>query len=186
MNLLDVINSRHSVRQYTGREVDRTAIEQLLQAAVQAPSAMNLQPWAFGVMQGAGVLRDYANKARLHLLGMRNEWPWLTGYLPTLENPDYNMFYGAPALVIIYAKPSGPFPAQDCCLAAENLMLAARDMGLGTCWIGFAVPYFNLPAVKEELGVPEDVLVVAPLIVGYPEGECNPPEKNPPEILFWK
>ncbi len=185
MKLMDAIYTRHSVRSYAETPVERTAIEQLLQAAVQAPSAMNSQPWAFGVIQGAERLRDYSRRAKDHLLSMREQLPWLAGYLPILENPDYNLFYGAPALVVIYARPEGPAPQGDCCLAAENVMLAACDMGLGTCWIGFAGLYFNLDEVKQALGVPVDYTAIAPLIVGYPQGDIDAAEKKPPEMLFW-
>lgn len=116
---------------------------------------------------------------------MREQLPWLAGYLPMLENPDYSLFYGAPALVIIYARPEGPVPQGDCCLAAENFMLAAWDMGLGTCWIGFAGLYFNLAETKKALGVPEDYAAVAQLIVGHPQGEIPAAEKNAPQMLFW-
>ena len=184
MNLMNVIYARHSVRSYAETPVERAVIEQLLQAAVQAPSAMNLQPWAFGVIQGAELLHAYSRRAKDHLLSMREQLPWLAGYIPMLENPDYNLFYGAPALVVIYARPETT-PQGDCCLAAENLMLAAWDMGLGTCWIGFAGLYFNLAEVKQALEVPADYVAVAPLIVGHPHGDIPAAEKNPPQILFW-
>ncbi len=186
MNLMEAIYARRSVRSYAATTVDRRTIEQLLQAAVQAPSAMNLQPWAFGVIQGTEKLQAYSEQAKSHLLSKREQFPWLSGYLPMLENPDYHLFYGAPALVIIYAKPTGPQPQGDCCLAAENIMLAACDMGLATCWIGFANLYFNEDAVKSTLGVPADFKAVAQLIVGYAQGDIPAVEKNPPEILFWE
>jgi nitroreductase len=58
-----------------------------------------------------------------------------------------------------------PQAAEDCWLAAENLMLAARDEGLGTCWIGLSRAWFNLPSTKCELSLPEQYEVVAPIIL---------------------
>lgn len=186
MNMREVIYARHSVRQYTETTVDRATIEQLLHTAVQAPSAMNTQPWAFGVIQGAEVLRRFSDRAKSYLLSLLDQRPWVRGYQPMLENPDFNMFYNAPALVVIYARPVGPEPEQNCCLAAENLMLAACELGLGTCWIGFATAYFNRPDIKDDLGVPAECTAVAQIIVGYPAGDIPPVEKNPPQILFWQ
>lgn len=85
-------------------------------------------------------------------------------------NPEFCVFYDAGTLIVICAKPMGPFAVADCWLAAENLMLAACAMGLGTCCIGSAVPALNTVDAKAELGIPLDVTAVAPIIVGVPSG----------------
>jgi len=85
-----------------------------------------------------------------------------------LEDPQFALFYDAPALVVVLAKSAATQSAEDCCLAAENLMLAARSEGLGSCWIGFARPWLDLPATKAELNLPEHYHLVAPIILGYP------------------
>jgi len=72
--------------------------------------------------------------------------------------------------------------AEDCCLAAENLMLAARDEGLGTCWIGFARPWLDLPSTKHEMGLPAGHHVVAPIVLGYPKAWPESHGRNPAEI----
>jgi len=143
-------------------------IERLICAATLAPSAMNLQPWAFAVLLDRKRIDEYADRARKWLLEN-----WLsTGHdgpaLEILEQPDFNIFYRAPALVIVLARSSSTQASEDCCLAAQNLMLAARDQGIGSCWIGFARPWLNLVATKHELGLPDDYQVVAPIILGYP------------------
>ena len=78
------------------------------------------------------------------------------------------MFYDAGTLIAIGAKPLGPFVVADCWLAAENLMLAACALGLGTCCIGAAVGALNSPDTKSELAIPSDVEIVAPIVVGMP------------------
>ena len=186
MDLTQLLSERRSVRKYLPTPVAREQIEQLIQAAVLAPSAMNSQPWAFGVVQDAAALRDLSTRAKADLLAKLPQYPALAHYREMLENPRYDLFYGAPALVVIFAKPAGPHGEGDCCLAAENLLLAAREMGLGTCWIGFATMYLNQPEVKAELGVPAEYTAVSPLIVGYPDGTMPPRERNAPEMLFWK
>lgn len=155
-------------------------------AATQAPSAMNSQPWAYAVIQDAAILKEYSDRSKQFLLNSLDRVPQLNKYKAAFENPDFNIFYNAQSLVIIFAKSEGLHNAEDCCLAAQNLMLTAHSLGLGTCWIGFARPFLNLSEVKEELGIPADYEAVAPIIVGYPQ--VNPPAvpKKSPEILFWK
>jgi len=184
MELMDAIMSRRSVRKYTSESVGREVVEKLIDAAIQAPSAMNSQNWAFGVIQGADKLKEYSDRTKKHLLAC--EYEWLAGYKEFLSNPDTNIFYNAPCMVVIYAGSSAPLADVNCCLAAENLMLSARDMGLGTCWIGFTGLLLNQPDVKKEMGVPDDYTAVAPIIIGHPSEEMPQPPRNAPEILFWK
>ncbi len=186
MELMEAINARRSVRAYKPDAVEREKIERLLDAAIKAPNGMNDQPWAFGIIQDAGRLRGYNEQVKSFLLSKVGEWPWLERFKEHLEDPDYSVFYNAPALVTIYGKNQSPMAQIDCTLAAENLMLAAADMGLGTCWIGFAAELMNSPEVKAELGAPEEYLAVAPIIVGYPDGDTPPRERNAPEIAYWR
>ena len=186
MELMEAINNRRSVRNYTNEKVANNIIEELLQAAVQAPSAMNTQPWAYAVIQDDILLKEYSTRTKQYLLNSIDKMPRLDKYKPMFENPDFNIFYNAGSLIIILAKAEGSHTAEDCCLAAQNLMLTAHSKGLGTCWIGFARFLLNLPDVQEEIGIPSGYTVVAPIIVGYPQG--NPPAvpKKAPVILFWK
>jgi nitroreductase len=69
--------------------------------------------------------------------------------------------------VIILAKSSGTQSAEDCCLAGENLMLAAWNEGLGSCWIGFGRPWLDLPDTKNVLKLPGHYHVVAPVVLGH-------------------
>lgn len=186
MELMEAIRARRSFRAYKTDPVSRETIELLLQAAVLAPSGMNQQPWAFGVVTDQTLLKSYSDRVKKMLLGKMTEWPWLERYRDLFTNPDYSVFYNAPALVVIYGLIQSPIAQTDCTLAAENLMLAAADVGLGTCWIGFATELLSSQEVKGSLGVPSEYSVVAPIIVGYPDGPPPDREKNPPEVLFWK
>ncbi len=186
MELMEAIHKRRSVRSYKPDQVSREQIDRLLDAAVHAPSGMNAQPWAFGIIQDKAQLDKINDRTKAFLLSKVEEWPWLAHYKQHFEDPEYNVFYHAPTLVTIYTKNPMPVAQIDCTLAAENLMLAAADMGLGTCWMGFAFFVMDAPEIKQDLGVPDGYTTVAPIIVGYPADEAPPREKNPPEIVYWK
>jgi nitroreductase len=169
MELIDVIRNRRAVRDFTDASIDRPTIERLIEAAILAPSAMNLQPWAFAVLLGRERIEGHAKRAKHWLLASLSQTSYDPSIRHMLEDPEYALFYHAPALVVILAKSSGTQSAEDCCLAGENLMLAARNEGLGSCWIGFARPWLDLPATKAELKLPDQYHVVAPIVLGYPK-----------------
>jgi nitroreductase len=168
MDLMDVIENRRAVRSFEDTSVEQEMIRSLLKAAIAAPSAMGLEPWAFGVCLDRKRIEDLANHARNWLLKHPGKVPAELPFRQMLGNPEFAIFHHAPALVIVLAKSSDSQSAEDCCLAAENLMLAARNEGLGTCWIGLSRPWLDLPATKLELGVPETYRVVAPIVLGHP------------------
>jgi len=187
MNVLDAIYSRRATRNYTDRPVPKDAIELLIKAAIHAPSAMNLQPWAFGVIHcNHQRLEDYSKRAKAFVVDTLEPGSPLYELRDSLLDPNFNLFYNAGTLIIIYAKPSGTDSAEDCCFAAENMMLAAAEMGLATCPIGLARPWLNLPETKQELGVPAGYTAVTPLILGYPNETPETPQRKVPEIVFWK
>lgn len=186
MNIAEAITTRRSVRNYTDQQIPRLHIQQLLSAAAQAPSAMNSQPWAFSVIQDKALLKSFSDLAKSHLLTLIEDLPALEKYRGALSSEAFNIFYNASTLLTIYARPLDPHPEIDCSLAAQNVMLLAHSLGLGSCWIGFAEPLLNLPAVKKELNIPEEYSAIAPLILGYPAVLTPALPKKEPEIIFWK
>ncbi|HBF33374.1 TPA: nitroreductase family protein [Candidatus Sumerlaeota bacterium] len=186
MELQQTIRIRRSIRSYTNKPIPQETIRTLLNAAVQAPSAMNSQPWAFAVIQNAAALKVLSDASKRYLVSSLTDASPLAKYRDLLSEPNFDVFYGASTLVLILAKPNNPRPLEDCQLAAENLMLAACDNGLGTCFIGFANIYLDTPAGKKEQGIPEDYQVAATIVVGEPKEPLAPMDKKPPEVVFWK
>ena len=195
LSALDVIFSRRSVRKYTSQRVDETTVRGLLDAAVQAPTALHEEPWAFVVIQDAALLKRYSDIAKGNWATEASGFGQLHRgvdaeaakvFAERFASPDFSIFYDATTLIAICARRTGPFVIADCWLAAENLMLAACALGLGTCCIGSAVPALNSPAVKTELGIPDDVEVVAPIIVGVPSAGAVEPSRQRPQVLAWR
>ena len=140
MQITDAIYKRRAVRSFQTAPVSEDLLMKLLNAAVQAPSAMNLQPWAFVILEGKDLLLEYSERAKRFLLGSMNPESPLHQYRDALADREFSIFYDAGMLVVFCARTSDPSAAEGCCLAAENFLLAALDFGLGTCRIGFARP----------------------------------------------
>lgn len=151
MDVFEAIKRRRSVRQYKNEFVEEEKLNRVLEAARLAPSAENRQPWRFIVVTDPKV------KKRLR------------------KSYDYEWFLSAPLIIIACALPREAWVRQDgeeywkvdVAIAVQNLILAATEEGLGTCWIGD----FNEKEAKKALGVPKDVRVVAMMPLGYPDEE---------------
>ena len=101
-----------------------------------------------------------------------------------LDDENYQIFYHAPALILISGTAPGQWVVEDCALAAENLMLAAYAEGLGSCWIGFAQGFLGTAQGKHALGLPTEWTPVAPIIVGHPKSAPAPVPRNEP-VIRW-
>jgi nitroreductase len=186
-DMFETILARRSVRAYAPDELDRNTVQALLEAAVRAPTAMHEEPWAFVVVQNKHVLKQVSDLAKpLFIERLHRSHPTGGHTLDTFSNPDFNIFHDANTLIVICAKPTGPFVEADCWLAAENLMLAACAIGLGSCVIGSSVTALNIPEMKAKLGIPAEFNAVAPIIVGVPSGETPATLRKKPLILAWK
>ena len=186
IGIAEAIFHRRAVRRYSDRDLDRETVEKLLVAAVQAPSAMNQQPWVFGVFHGRKRLLDYSERAKAYLVETYPTSFELHSRSELYENPAYDIFHGANTLIVIYATHGRLHPNEDCCLAAENLMLAAYGMGLGSCPIGYARPWLDLLETKRELNVPEHYSAVFPVVVGYPAEIPDPTPREEPNVVSWR
>ena len=183
MDLLEAIRKRRSVREYTSEPVDDAVLRELIEAAVQAPSAINQQPWTFVVVKDPARLAQISDKAKSHLLKASLRAP-AHPFREMLNDPDFDIFYDAPVLVVIAAADPTDWAVEDCALAAENLMLAAYAKDLGTCWIGFAQNWLATPEGKANLGIPATYAPIAPIVVGHPRRPPPPVPRKNPDILW--
>ena len=167
MDIYEAVRERTSVRAYKADPIEEDKLERILDAARLAPSGKNGQPWTFIVV------KDEEIRKKL---------------VPACKNQE---FVGQAPVVVVacgheeraYKKMGGYWNSMplDIGIAIEHLMLAAASEGLGTCWIGA----FFEEQVREILGVPESVKIVALTPVGYPSGEkTHRPRKSLDEIIM--
>jgi len=150
MEFLDVVNERRSIRHFKDTPVNQKDIEIILQAGIAAPSAGNVQPWRFVVVQ--------SEEARTRLASAL-EQRWAAA---------------APCIIIVCADPRPSrsrygdrgalfYSVQDTAAATQNMLLAAVDRGLASCWIGA----FDEEAIRASVGIKKPITPVAILPIGY-------------------
>jgi nitroreductase len=169
MDLDQAIHARRAVREYTAEPVDEATLRRLIDAAVLAPSAVNEQPWLFSIVRDKAVLASISNAAKAHILATPPVDVPPHHFHELLDDPNFDILYRAPALIVIASATRGQWAVENCSLAAENLMLEARAADLGTCWIGFAQVWLGTAEGKATIGLPHDCLPVAPIIIGHPK-----------------
>lgn len=183
METLDAIKTRTSVRAYREDRPQREILEALIEAASHAPTTANRQAWTFTVISDRILLDRFSSEAKKY---MTLEHPLdLPAYLyDKLQDPDFHIFYHAPVLIVLSGDGRLPWMAEDCALAAQNLMLAAHEAGLGTCWIGLVQPYLATEAGRTALGLRPKMHPFAPLAIGYPSIQTSPTSRRK-VIIDW-
>lgn len=166
---LENIMTRTSVRQYLpGKTISSDTIETLLRAAMAAPTAVNRQPWQFIVVDNRESLDSLA-KALPHAKMLEH------ASIAIVPCGDLDKaFEGEPSYWI-----------QDVSAATENLLLAAHSLGLGAVWTGVYPTKERVTAVSQQLGLPSNVIPLAVVPVGYPDGEQQPKDKWNPEAVHF-
>ncbi|NLY88194.1 MAG: nitroreductase [Firmicutes bacterium] len=168
MSFLELTKKRYSVRKYKDKPVEKEKILQVLEAARNAPSACNYQPWHFIV------LNDEIIKTKV------------------AETYPKDWFKKAPVVIVACGDHSVSWKRADgkdhcdvdLAIAIDHMTLAAADLGLGTCWICA----FDAKSCHEILELPENLEVIALLPLGYPDDETIPDKKRKSldEIVTWK
>jgi nitroreductase len=164
MDVIDAIHSRRSVRAYEAREPDRTLLEAVIWDAAQAPppARANLPSWLFAVVVGQAKLAALGERAKQHA---REHRP--PGKGAWVDDPNFKIFWDAPALIVIGIPADHPDAAFDCHRAGQNLMLSAHARGLGTCWVGSPMGWLKTLEGKTAVGIPSDYEAIAPICIGY-------------------
>ena len=177
-DIFETIMHRRSIRRFEPKQIEETALQQILQAGLYAPSAGGRQGVIFAVCQ------DGAVNERLGKIKRANSNPRMataTSFV-SLEQPSIaddpkltNAFYYAPTVITMFAPKNFLFAVDDCAVAAENMMLAADAHGIGSCYIGqgwtaFADPYGQ--EILQQWNIPADHYAVMQLLLGYSR-ECD-------------
>ena len=184
MELTVAIEERRAVRQFEPAPVSNEDLRKLINAAIWAPSAINRQPWRFAVITDPLVLQAVEAKAKSWLLEKAPDGPLEPQLRALLKDPKYHLLHHAPALIVIGAPRQEKWAAEDCAMAAQNLMLRAAEFGLGTCWIGLVQDWLNTPEGLATLKFPSGVKIVAPIIVGEPSGQIGRGTRKAPNIVW--
>jgi nitroreductase len=179
-----LLSDRRSVRNYTDEAIDVELVRELIKDSTMAPSSGNKQSWRFSIVNDRDLIRRISDESKRHVLAAiagdpSSAWKIYEG---ALKNPDFNVFYNAPCLVLIFGDAALRSIHVDCALAASYFMLAAADRGLGTCWVDLGGQIRD-PELLEILGLTEADTLVAPIILGRPAVIPKAPTRKEPEIV---
>jgi nitroreductase len=161
MQAIEALKTRRSIRTYTAQPVERQVIEEIVDCARLAPTAMNDQPWDFVAV---------TEKATLASI------PPILGHAEFIANAAF--------AVLVLSRPTN-CAVEDCCAATENLLIAAAAHGLGSCWVAGAQQAYA-PVVAKAFGAPEDRQLIAIVSFGYPAESPVIEKRALAEVLHWE
>lgn len=168
--VLENIFARKSVRSYLDRPVSREQLDTLVRAAMAAPSGRDMRPWRFVVVDDARAMQALA--ARLPYAKMLGEAKAAIVVCGSLGVTDDR------------GNPSRNWPL-DCAAATENLLLAAEAMGLGAVWTGVYPYEERVAAVQSALALPDSIVPLNVIPIGYPKGDPQPKDKYRAENVHY-
>ena len=168
---LQVIQNRYSCRNYTGEKLDNEMVEAIAMAAVQAPSAMNMQPWKIIVIQD----KLFIDEMDMHTMDMLSKQEDKTIY-ERMMGRGGKVFYNAPCMFVIAKKEGTDL---DCGIVSENIALAASSLGLGNVICGLARLVFDTAKGEEFKSkiIPEGYDFGVAVLVGHPTDKNGVPHE---------
>lgn len=180
---LRTLKSRRSIRQFKPEQIQETELNAILDAALYAPSAMNGQPWHLTVIQNAELLDAINADAKAGAAQSDNEYFRNYG-----TNAAMHFLYKAPTAIVISASEASPYATSDCAALAQNLLVAAESLDIGSCWIGltnFALKGEKAAHYREKLAIPTGYAPCYTVILGYKKsGTPNAPERKADSVNF--
>lgn len=195
--VIENIRTRRSIRDFQPRPIPREVIEKIVEAGAFAPSALNVQPWKFIIVEDKKIIDELSKTAiakirklfkfiplfKLFVRDLRDK-RFVNALEKTAKSPSDTVFYNAPLLIMIANDTRYSDSEQDCRLAAQNMMLAAHALGIGSCFIGRA-QVIPKKLLVERFNLPSGYDIKVHLIFGYPEGvpRSLPPRKK--DIVIW-
>jgi nitroreductase len=175
---LTTIKQRRSTRAFKDEQIKDNELQAVIEAGTYAPSARNQQAWHFTVVQNKAMLATLSHEAKKAALQIDNEF-----VRQAASNENFNVFYGAPTVVIVSGDEKAMVIDLDCAAANQTMLLAAQSVGLGSCWINFVLFLFNSPGgeqYKKQLAIPEGYKPFCSVALGYKKIEptAAPPRKE--------
>jgi nitroreductase len=198
MNVMEAIRERRSVRKFKEDDVPNKLLRKIVDAATQAPSGGNYQPWLFMVIKDVELkekVRSFLGDRALRYVesgeGKKElEKRGPDEYSKWIEAIKSGRFQGhiskAPVLIVVFGDTKSPCCVHDCCAATENLILAAQALGLGSCWLdpGFEDKLTG-SQIRDLLEVPKNYRIISAVAIGFPSEKPKPrPRKGLNEIAF--
>ncbi len=184
MEALEAILTRRSTRNYKSDVVEEKKLDQILQAARQAPSGGNNQTSHFLVIRNRDVLRKLIGMTEAAFAGMEiteATYASLKHAITASKRGGYVFCYNAPVLIAVANRRDYGNNMADCACAIENMMVAANALDLGSCWIN-QLRWLNeepeLVEYLQSLGMKEDERIYGAVIIGYPATESGLPNRN--------
>ena len=167
--ILDLMKRRMSIRAYQNKALTEDMVKSILEAAQHAPTARNLQQLEYKVITNPDLIRRASDSiaAALKKENRSMQFPARASF-----------FYGAPLLIIIVGPAENPWIYSDAGLAAQNIMLYATSLDLGSCFIGMTRFIEQDPEILKELHISAGYKVAAAVVCGYPAEKPAPKEKK--------
>jgi nitroreductase len=180
----ELLKTRRSIRDFRDQAVPQSLMDDVIREACLAPSSGNRQPWCLSIINDRALINRLSDESKQNLISRIEADPdfYARQYEAVLRDPDFNVFYNAPALVLVGAEQTLHSIDVDCALFASYLMFSAANKGLGTCWINLGRD-IRAPDLLETIGMPTAIRIVAPVIIGYPAHIPEPPKRNEPKVL---
>ena len=162
---METIMTRTSIRSFTNRTVSADTVEMLLRAGMAAPTAVNKQPWHFVVIDDPAVMDSLGGNGRQSQM-------WKESPLAIVVCGDMDKALDGPGQ---------PYWIQDCSAATQNILLAAHALGLGAVWTGCYPIEERVANTSRVLGLPENIVPLCVIVMGYPNEQPAPKDKWKPE-----